>query len=117
MYVTNRGDNTLSVLDVGANVAVATVPVGSAPEGLAVSPNGATVYVANTLSNTMTVVDTASRSVRATVAMGNFPGHIAVAPGGSPIYVTNRTSGTIAVVDALRCRRRLHGPAWPAHEA
>jgi YVTN family beta-propeller protein len=86
---------------------VATIPVGSAPEGLALSPDatGSTLYVANSYDNTISVIDTASRSVRAQVPCGNFPAHIAIAPGGNPMYVTNRTSGTVAVIDTVTLRQ------------
>jgi YVTN family beta-propeller protein len=36
VYVTNRGDNTVSVVDVTGEKVVATVPVGKSPVGIAV---------------------------------------------------------------------------------
>ena len=40
-YVTNAGDNTVSVIDSGANTVVATVSVGALPVAVAVTPDGA----------------------------------------------------------------------------
>ena len=37
-YVTNRGSNTVSVLATASNTVVATVPVGSSPFGVAITP-------------------------------------------------------------------------------
>ncbi len=107
IYVTNQGDNTVSVINTGklgcpnlaANTVVATIPVGAAPEGIAISPDGSTLYVANMNANTISVIDTATNTVRATVTVGNFPAHIAVALSGNPMYVTNKGDGTLAVVN------------------
>lgn len=37
-YITNFGDGTVSVIDTAANTVVATIPVGSRPDGVAVTP-------------------------------------------------------------------------------
>ena len=39
-------DNTVSVIDTATNTVTATVPVGSYPIGVAVTPDGTKVYVA-----------------------------------------------------------------------
>ena len=45
-YITNE-NNIESVIDTTTNTVTATIPVGSLPFGVAVSPDGSTVYVAN----------------------------------------------------------------------
>src|SRR5262245_16410651 len=62
-YVTNSTDNTVSVIDSSTNTVTATIPVGSTPRGIAVTPNSAVAYVANALSNNVSVIDTASNTV------------------------------------------------------
>jgi YVTN family beta-propeller protein len=54
-YVANSGSNTVSVVDMSTTppTVVATVPVGTSPFGLALSPDGRRVYVANSASNTV----------------------------------------------------------------
>jgi YVTN family beta-propeller protein len=37
------GDNTVSVIAAATNTVTATIPVGAAPAGVAVSPDGSTV--------------------------------------------------------------------------
>jgi YVTN family beta-propeller protein len=37
-YVANKDSNTVSVIDTATNTVVATVPVGSAPIGVAITP-------------------------------------------------------------------------------
>ena len=45
-YVANRNDDTVSVIDSATNTVVATVPVGSTPSAVPVTPNGAFANVA-----------------------------------------------------------------------
>jgi len=80
---------------------VATVPVGSFPTGVAVTPAGTRVYVTNEFfSGTVSVIDTATNTVVATVPVGSFPLGVAVTPAGTRVYVANRSSsGTVSVID------------------
>src|SRR5262244_2845507 len=54
-YVTNSASNTVSVIDTATNTVVATVPVGSVPLGVAITPDGTRAYVANPGSGTVSV--------------------------------------------------------------
>ena len=72
-YVTNVFSSTVSVIDTTTNTVVATVPVGTNPFGVAVTPNGAFVYVANFLSQNVSVIDAATNTVVATVLIGGQP--------------------------------------------
>jgi len=57
-------------LSASANYVVARIPVGSAPKGLALSPDGKRLYVANRTDDTISVIDTAARKVSATLSLG-----------------------------------------------
>ncbi len=46
----------MSVINTSTNTVVNTVPVGTRPQGIAVSPDGSHVYVANSGSNTVSVI-------------------------------------------------------------
>ena len=70
-YITNEGSATVSVIDTATQTVVATVPVGSLPCGVAVTPDGALVYVANAGGDTVSVIDTATNTVVATVPVGS----------------------------------------------
>jgi YVTN family beta-propeller protein len=97
-YVTNVGSNTASVIDTATNTVVATVPVGIAPFGVAVTPNGAFAYVTNFLSHTVSVIDTATNSVVATVPVSITPFGVAVTPNGAFAYVTNANADIVSVI-------------------
>jgi YVTN family beta-propeller protein len=89
-YVTNMGDNTVSVIDTDTNRVVATVPVGPVPYGVAVDPRGDRVYISNQGDGSVSVIDTVHNAVTATVpGAGGFG--IAVTPDGSEVYVAKPT--------------------------
>ncbi|MHB8101362.1 MAG: PKD domain-containing protein [Methanosarcina sp.] len=98
-YITNEYENTVSVIDTATNTVTATIPVGSNPIGVAVSPDGTKVYAANYYGKTVSVIDTATNTVIATVNVGSSPNGIAVSPDGTKVYVTNFHSVTVSVID------------------
>ena len=55
VYITNRGDDTVSVLDRDGKV-LSTADVGNAPMGVAVSPDGTRVYITNNAADTVSVL-------------------------------------------------------------
>ncbi|MFO7400958.1 MAG: hypothetical protein C0P63_016450, partial [Actinomycetales bacterium] len=57
-YLTNQGNDTVSVVDITTNTVIATIPVGGAPTGVAAGPGGTRVYVANRDSDTVSVINT-----------------------------------------------------------
>ncbi len=79
-YVANFSSNNVSVIDTATNTVVATVPVGTNPVGVAITPDGAFACVANFTSNTVSVIDTASNTVVATVPVGSNPVGVAITP-------------------------------------
>jgi len=98
-YITNGGSNNVSVIDITTNNVTTTVPVGSLPEGVAVSPDGRWVYVANLGSNTVSVIDTTKNNVTATVKVGTKPKGVAITPDGTKVYVTNYGDSTTFVIN------------------
>jgi YVTN family beta-propeller protein len=86
-----------------ATTIVSTIPVGSGPVRIAVSPTRNRAYVANRDSDTVTVIDTTSHTFIGTVPLQPVPAgpsDIAVTRDESEIWVTNRTSGTINIINA-----------------
>ena len=89
------------MIDTATNtVAAATIPVGTSPRGVAVTPDGKHAYVANVISNNVSVIDTSNNTVMGTpILVGDSPFLVAVTPDGKHAYVTNLTSNTVSVID------------------
>lgn len=72
-YVSNTGDNTVSVIDTANNIKVTDIAVGAGPTGIFADPDGTYVYVTNTNANTLSVIATASNTVVKTISVGSGP--------------------------------------------
>ena len=75
----------------------ATVPVGKAPNGVAVGLDK-TVYVVNSDDGTLSVIDGPTRTVTATVPVGG--NLVGISTDGASVYVVNGTDNTMSVIDA-----------------
>ena len=101
-YVTKSGSyndpgNTVSVIDTVNNTVTAIVPVGIAPLGVAVTPDGKKVYVTNPKSDNVSVIDTATNKVTATVNSGytiSYPTKVAIGPLTDSDLTDQSTSAT-----------------------
>jgi YVTN family beta-propeller protein len=103
-YITNFESNSVSVIDTATNAVIATVPVGTGPQGVAVHPAGTQVYVGNLNSNTISVIDTATNAVVSTLSAGSLPIGVAVHPAGAFLYVTDcpdSNSSNVLVFDTV----------------
>ncbi|HVA22795.1 MAG TPA: YncE family protein [Chloroflexota bacterium] len=64
VYVSTQGLDTLTIVDGATNKVMDTLPVGSAPLGVADNPNTNRAYVANTSSSTLSVIGDALLQLR-----------------------------------------------------
>jgi YVTN family beta-propeller protein len=78
--VTNFNSNTVSVIATATNTIRTTIPVGTAPWGVAITPDGAFAFVTNAGSSTVSVIATATNTVTASVPVGSVPAGVAIAP-------------------------------------
>ena len=118
LFVVNRSNGTVSVIDAVTNKVIDTNPatativdaikVGSTPQQIAISPDGKTAYVANYGSNTVSIIDTVTNKVidakPATtavdaIAVRSNPNGVAVSVDGSLVYVANGDD-RVSVIDA-----------------
>jgi YVTN family beta-propeller protein len=119
VWVCNRDNNSVSLVDAAAGTVIAEIPVGVNPRSLTLSADGTQLFVANQRGNialsanavtgfpagsdagTVTVIDTATRSVQSTIGqVGVEPYGILVSPNGKYIAVSNFRSGNIRLLDA-----------------
>ncbi len=76
------------MISAASNTVVATVPVGTFPRSIAITPNGAFVYVTSSPSDNITVIDTATNTVVSDIPVSS-PFELAIAPSGDLGYVTH----------------------------
>lgn len=106
LYVTNYGDDTVSVISLN-NFAVNTITVGDGPYGISVTPSGAFVYVVNQLDGTVSVIDSDPYSdtyntVIKTVAVGNSPVGFGQFIGGKPPSAPSSLGATLESTYAIK---------------
>lgn len=88
-----------------SDIPIATVPVGRAPNAVAVDPSSHLVYVANFYGDSVSVIDGVSDTVTATVpmpkggAIGAVPNAVVVDPLTGRAYVANWQSHRVSVID------------------
>lgn len=89
-YVADGAANAVRVFDTTTHALLATIPVGSGPVPVAITPDGSRAYVGNTQSASVSVIDTANNTVIATVSITyGYPYGIAITPDGAFAYVTD----------------------------
>jgi predicted alpha-1,2-mannosidase len=98
-YVSNYSDNTVTPVDRRTGTAGPTIPVGSGPDGVAVTPDGSQVFVANNNSNNVTAIDTSDNHVITTIPVGSIAADLAVTPDGKTVWVSNYGDGTVQPID------------------
>ena len=101
LYVTLQNSNVVEPVDVhgAALTALAPIPVGARPTGLALSPDGRTLYAVDNGGNDVSVVDLASKRTIARVPVGIEPNYISIDPAGKLAYVTNYATTTVTPID------------------
>lgn len=103
-FVTNGGDNSVSVVDLSRRETVKSISVGASPHGLRMSPDGGTIYVANTGDGTVSVINVEALAETARIAVGRAPVQVAFTPDGRYCYVSLRDENSVAVVETASRR-------------
>ncbi len=96
-YVVSSTASTVTIIDTATSAIKATVPVGSGPSRVAVSPDGSRAYVSHPSFGYVSVIDAAVLGVTSTITTGAGPGALAVAPDGGRLYVG--TTAGVQVID------------------
>lgn len=94
-----------------SNTTTITLPVGSAPNFVAVAPNQSTAYVTLPNLNEVGVVNTSSNVLTSTIAVGSNPYALAVTPDNTKLYVANLGDSTISAFNTVGPSTRTVSPA------
>lgn len=68
-YVANSAGESVTVIETGARIPIATIEVSGPAEQVAISPDGANAYVTTGSGNGVTVIDTATKAVERTIPL------------------------------------------------
>ena len=98
-YVGNFKDNTVSVIDIAAGAVVATLPVAAGPDGIAITPDGATVFVSGASAASVSVIDAATDKPLPAIDVGKGPQGLAITPDGRWLLVAVNGEDRMAIVD------------------
>ena len=98
-FVTNAGDDSVSVVDLTAREEVATIATGRYPHGLRLSPDGTELYVANVLDDSVSVIGLEAREELARIPVGKAPVQVGFTPNGERVFVSLRDENRVAVID------------------
>jgi YVTN family beta-propeller protein len=90
IWVTNRGDATISVVDPASLTVARTIrlPRASAPHGLVFAPNGASAFVALEATGAALKLDPATGATLGTVTLGAGGRHLAVTADSATLLVS-----------------------------
>jgi YVTN family beta-propeller protein len=102
LYVTNRGSDTISVINGTTNTLVDEIAVNAiAPSGIIYNAANNYIYVTNMGSNTVSVINGTTNTIVANIPVGLGPNGITYNQNNGDVYVTNSINGTISIVDGL----------------
>jgi YVTN family beta-propeller protein len=107
LLVLNKSDNTVSLIDLSSRQTVATIPTGTAPHEVAVSPDGKLAVIANygaqQPGSTLTVIDLPAKKVLKTIDLGEYHRPHGIAwLRGDEIAVTAEVNKALLIVDVKR---------------
>jgi YVTN family beta-propeller protein len=105
-YVTQSCSNTVTPLDLSTNTAGTPIEVGSAPFGVAITPDGSTAYVATGgglvgSTNALVPIDVSSDTTGTPIPIGTEGDarSVVITPDGSTAFVTLERSDSVVPVD------------------
>jgi YVTN family beta-propeller protein len=108
-YITDSGTNTVVVFDRASLQTVASLPVGTGPDGIVFEPATRTVWAFNGGSKDVTVIDAATQKVVATVPLPGRP-EFPAADGRGQVFDNIEDKNEIVRLDA---KDRKVTAEWP----
>jgi YVTN family beta-propeller protein len=97
-YIGLYGDGAIGVLDIDNKRILTTVPV-SAPDGLAMTPDGKKLFVSSNDSASVKVLDTASDTVVASIDVGAKPAGLTITPDGALLVAAVGGADEAVIID------------------
>ncbi len=116
VYVTNSGNNTVSIVNSMNDMIIGTITGFDIPTGIAITPNGTFLYVANFGDNELAKVSTATGMIIDFTGGFNQPEYVSLSPDGKTAYVTNQGNGQVSAVALAPRPLPTIAPINPAYD-
>lgn len=100
LFITNSGEDTVSIISDNSNTIIKNVTVGAAPTALAYNPAKGEIYVTNAIDNSVSVISDGTLEVIRNVSVGKTPLGIAYDSSTGNLYVANSADNTVSVVSS-----------------
>ncbi|HLI64479.1 MAG TPA: hypothetical protein VKV05_13870 [Terriglobales bacterium] len=114
-FISNGGDNTVTIFDLKTLKKIGNVPVGDHPDAILYEPFSNQVFTFNARSHDSTVVDAATGKVVGTVPLGGKPEFPASDEKGR-VYVNIEDKSQIAEIDVKTLKVLNTWPLAPCEE-
>jgi YVTN family beta-propeller protein len=88
LYVTNQGDNSVSVISTELNTVISSIAIGSDPKSIAITPDGSTLYTANNGSDNASMIIAATNIATDVLSLSNGLYNVLIAPLATPISLS-----------------------------
>ena len=111
-YISEGGANEVTVVDSKSLAKIATIAVGTRPDGILYDPATKRIFTFNAGSSDATAIDTASGQVVGTVPLGGKP-EAAASDGAGTIFVNIENKSELAMFDAKALTVRGSYPLAP----
>jgi len=98
VYVTNRDDNNVSVINPVDFKEIARLLVGRSPEALGVDSDRGVVYVGNYGDGSLSLIDAVKLNVFATLVVGQTPKAAVVDPPTGRVYVPSQLDNVVRLI-------------------
>jgi YVTN family beta-propeller protein len=114
-FISNGGDNTVTVLDLKTLNKLDSVKVGERPDAILYEPFSKHVFTFNARSQDSTAIDAATGKVVGTVALGGKP-EFPASDGKGKVYVNVEDKNQIAQIDVTKLSVLNRWPVAPCEE-
>jgi YVTN family beta-propeller protein len=103
-FIPSESAGVLNVIDTTTTSVSKTItmPKGSRPMRVRVSPDNAKVYVSDGRAGSVTVLDAHTYNIESTIKVGKRPWGIVLSPDGKFLYSANGPSNDVSVVDLVQ---------------
>lgn len=105
LFVTNMHSDSVTAIEIGANgqnpAGFKQIPVGSHPEGIAVSPDGKEIWVGHNGDGNISIIDSQTLTVKKIMKVGEVPIRLKFTKDGKKIVIVDPKGSDLIIYDSV----------------